>query len=441
MAAKHFAALALVPLAVSASLPHFAAAAAALLPPPGAPSQRERMATAVAPPLHLTPRDPPPGGWPNWTATWIFNNMTTVHDANCLDGSPPLYYVSPGFGDGADKWQLHHVGGAWCSDAQGCMGWWGWVNTLTFPATMPAYNAATASYAYFDRTAPTNSMWNWNYAFLHYCDGYSFVSDAPTVQVGNQSVWFRGHAISQAIRQDLLLNKGMDRATDVVVGGCSAGGMAVLLQCDAWADSIRQSNAATKTRCLADSGWFPWAPPETPNGDGFNEAWIGGYERMMNDANITEILSPDCVAKYANNGSFTWTCVMAEVNSLYTKTPMFVYQSQFDGFQIPIMEHCDNAPYCTPDNITWWGKNLVVEPITRWLASQNAVAANSVAFVDSCGHHCGDGQEFGVIKSWNRGNKTAAEVFGQWLDDPASVAGLWIQNTTFPCVGCCNNTA
>lgn len=120
---------------------------------------------------------------------------------------------------------------------------------------------------------------------------------------------------------------------------------------------------------------------------------------------------------------------------------MFVYQSQFDGFQIPIMEHCDNAPYCTDANITWWGKNLVIDPISRWLASPNAVAANSVAFVDSCGHHCGEGQEFGVIKSWNRGNKTAAEVFGQWLDDPASVAGLWIQNTTFPCVGCCNNTA
>ena len=289
------------------------------------------------------------------------------------------------------------------------------------------------------RASPTPTQWN--YAFLHYCDGYSFVSDAPAVPVGNVTVHFRGHAISQAMRADMLIAKGMGAATDVVVGGCSAGGMAVFLQCDAWADSIHAVNPATKTRCLADSGWFPWAPPETPNGDGFNEAWIGGYERMLNDANISEVYPPDCVARFTQNESFVWSCGMAEVNALYTKTPMFVYQSQFDGFQIPIMEHCDNAPYCTDANITGWGKNLVVEPISRWLASPNAVAANSVAFVDSCGHHCGEGQEFGVIKSWNRGNLTAAEVFGIWLENPASVAGLWIQNTTFPCVGCCNNTA
>jgi len=134
-----------------------AAAAAALAP---GRAGGARFAEAVAPPAHIAPRDPPPGGWPNWTATWIFPNSTLVQDATCLDGSPPLYYVSPGFGDGAAKWQIHHVGGAWCSDAQGCMNWWGWVDTLTFPATMPAYNAATSSYAYFDRTAPTNSMWN-----------------------------------------------------------------------------------------------------------------------------------------------------------------------------------------------------------------------------------------------------------------------------------------
>ena len=72
-------------------------------------------------------------------------------------------------------------------------------------------------------------------------------------------------------------------------------------------------NAATKTRCLADSGWFPWVPPDAPNGDGFNVEWIAGYQRMLNDANISEVFPPDCVAQYAANSSFTWICVMAEV--------------------------------------------------------------------------------------------------------------------------------
>jgi hypothetical protein len=249
--------------------------------------------------------------------------------------------------------------------------------------------------------------------------------------VGNTSVWFRGHAISLAIREDLLVRQGMSRATDVVVGGCSAGGMAAQLQCDSWADSVRALNPATKTRCLMDAGWFPWAPPETPNGDGFNDAWLSGYDRMVNHDNSA--LHPDCVA--AQNSTSTWLCLMAEVNAPYIKTPMFVFQSQFDGFQIPIMEHCSNMP-CTNDNITWWGQNLVIDPINQWLQSPNAVASNSVAFITSCGHHCGDGPWFGSLQSWNRGNLTAAKVFGQWLTDPASVAGMWIQNSTFPCTSC-----
>jgi len=114
-----------------------------------------------------SPNPPPPGGYPGWNASWIFKNMTTVDNAVCLDGSPPLYWLSPGFGDGADKWQMHHVGGAWCTDPAGCMNWWGWGNTLLEPAYLPPINPQTQSYQYFNRSHPDNAMWNWNYVFMH----------------------------------------------------------------------------------------------------------------------------------------------------------------------------------------------------------------------------------------------------------------------------------
>ena len=204
---------------------------------------------------------PPPGGYPPWTAVRLWPNMTSVENAVCLDGSPPLYYVSPGWGDGADKWQIHHEGGAWCGGAADCLNWWGFRSTLVDPDTLPS--DANANTGYFNRTEPQNSMANWNYVFIRYCDGWSFASNRaePTVlPVTNASgsfnvtMHFRGLAVLEAVRRDLIKN-GMGAATDVVVGGCSAGGLAVFLHCDEWADALHAVAPTMNVVCLADSGW------------------------------------------------------------------------------------------------------------------------------------------------------------------------------------------
>ena len=103
-----------------------------------------------------------------------------------------------------------------------------------------------------------------------YCDGWSFSGnvDAPQTAtvtnrssktVSNVTVWLRGRVVLDAVIDDLLGVRGMRMATDVVVGGCSAGGMAVYLNCDHWADRIRIAaeamgkNKTPKVVCLADA--------------------------------------------------------------------------------------------------------------------------------------------------------------------------------------------
>ena len=91
---------------------------------------------------------------------------------------------------------------------------------------------------YFNRSLETNPMKNWNYIFIRYCDGWSFAGNVEEPQVAtvtnhstkvtsNVTVWLRGRAILDAVIADLLTTRGMQTATSVVVGGCSAGGMAV----------------------------------------------------------------------------------------------------------------------------------------------------------------------------------------------------------------------
>ena len=95
----------------------------------------------------------------------------------------------------------------------------------------------------------------------------------------------------------------MQAATNVVVGGCFADGMAVCLNCDHWADQIANVYAKTNVVCHADSGWFLLIPTtlSCPNGcfDGvnfpsswFNGVWKNGYEGH----NASLSMHPACLA-------------------------------------------------------------------------------------------------------------------------------------------------
>lgn len=68
---------------------------------------------------------------------------------------------------------------------------------------------------------------------------------------------YRGKEIVDAIMKDLLENRGLANATDVVIAGSSAGGLATFLHCDKWANSINlASRGKTKVVCSPDSGYF-----------------------------------------------------------------------------------------------------------------------------------------------------------------------------------------
>jgi len=64
---------------------------------------------------------------------------------------------------------------------------------------------------------------------------------------------YRGKAIREATLASLTASYGFGKATDVVVGGCSAGAAAVYLNIDAIAHA---APLGAKVRGMPDSGWF-----------------------------------------------------------------------------------------------------------------------------------------------------------------------------------------
>ena len=88
---------------------------------------------------------------------------------------------------------------------------------------------------YFSNDPAQNpQMWNWTKIYLPYCDGGSQTGDvaAPIPIPGHDPIFFRGHRILRAVQSALMQTWGLGAATDVVISGCSAGGLSVFLHAD-----------------------------------------------------------------------------------------------------------------------------------------------------------------------------------------------------------------
>ncbi|XP_057964569.1 pectin acetylesterase 8-like isoform X2 [Malania oleifera] len=148
--------------------------------------------------------------------------------AVCLDGSPPAYHLDKGFGAGADNWLVHIEGGGWCNDVTDCL-----TRKSTRLGSSKEMLKSIAFTGILSKEKKFNpDFYNWNRIKIRYCDGASFTGDVEEVDPAT-NLHFRGARIIPAVLEDLLA-KGMKNATNAVLSGCSAGGLASILHCDSF---------------------------------------------------------------------------------------------------------------------------------------------------------------------------------------------------------------
>lgn len=207
----------------------------------------------------------------------------------CLDGSPPGYYMRAGSGNGTNKWVLHLMGGGWCTTLADCYN-----RSFTIFGSSKEWPESYELFGIFsDKPAVNPDFYNWNVVFMMYCDGGSFAGDKykssmfhrkcihslfhagrsqthirasnfitgnlwnisctiPGLYVRN---WFyapteflyRGYRNLKALIHHLNLEKGLNRATDVILTGCSgmkfnstmtATTALFLFMCSRWTGSV-----------------------------------------------------------------------------------------------------------------------------------------------------------------------------------------------------------
>ena len=326
--------------------------------------------------------------------------------AVCLDGSPSAYYTAPGTEEG--KVYIHAEGGGWCAPGLNCLqrassplG-----SSTSYPPTM------TFQGGYLSNDPTQNPlMHSWTKVYLKYCDGSSQTSnlEAPS-PVGNSTIFYRGHRILLAMQAQLKATV-LAAATDVVISGCSAGGLSTFLHADEWRAALPPS---TRVTALPDSGYFL----------NHNETTNGGYGGLMRliVREMNSTLPAACIA--ANSGDPA-ACIFAETVAATLATPTFALQGKYDAWQVGP----GDAGLSVNDTagVNAWGALL-----SSRMRATLLMQPQHGAFLDSCFHHCGGFDAF-LVDGF-----TQATAHAAWYGGGAR--RLFNQSEAYPCAACCTGS-
>lgn len=234
--------------------------------------------------------------------------------AVCLDGSSPAYQFDKGLGKGVNNWLVHLEGGGWCDSIETCR------QRMTGPKGSSKHMLKRNFTAILSNNKELNpNFYNWNRIFVRYCDGSSFTGDVEDVDP-DFKIHFRGARIFDAIMEELL-TKGMKNASNALLSGCSAGGLASILHCDKFRDMLPMR---TKVKCLSDAGYFIHI--KDASGAYHFEAKFDNIVKLHGSA---KYLPPYCTSKMKHGLCFYPQYVAPKI-----RTPLFVINSAYDTFQV-----------------------------------------------------------------------------------------------------------
>lgn len=229
-------------------------------------------------------------------------------------------------------------------------------------------------------------FYSWNHAYFQYCDGASFSGNAKQV-VNGTLLHYKGRAILDALMKELF-NRGIGTATDVLITGCSAGGLSTFLH----ADQIAEMLPPTATvKALPGSGYFL----NHDNLDG-QPVYIKQMENVFYFQNCLEGVNRQCVL---HSPLQPHLCIFAPHTYPYIKTPLMILNSFDDAWQmgnvlgidVPSFSPCvNNGPNsCNQteiNSVNAFSRNLVVSVTKSPTFSQ----PGNAVFLYSCWSHCND---------------------------------------------------
>lgn len=405
--------------------------------------------------------------------------------AMCLDGSPASFYVrqAPKTSPNASKWVLHFQGGHQCevhesnSTVKSCHRR---AQTEFGSSRFDEKKYDLGSTPIMSSRASLSPTWHdWNVVMLRYCDGMNWiVTLQESVDLsGMDPLFFRGGKNVEAIVDTLLHSHGMDMASDVIVYGCSAGGVGAIVH----ADRIRAmlSNSSFYA-VISDGAYLPdfSHQPGHKNEDVFSDSallsrlsyflWplqfrenaldlVGESPSHENkyvpsayyrdDPLVKRYVDPACVASLTER--FSWEAVAVYLCHVpyyaipHVTAPLFILTSKHDTTWLPFVSVSNPVYLWMSQLVTNKIGHHVGESLLQRVSEHDRRHPDSPlgVVIDSCAHHC---DWWGKIRFSD--GRTNADTFADWYQETrewwegeSGVAPKvrLTQNRSFPCESCC----
>lgn len=363
-------------------------------------------------------------------------DITVLRDAAtkgavCLDGSPPAYNLHRGFGSGANRWLINMEGGGWCHNITSCLK----RAHSHLGSSLYMGQKLVFSGILTDNQSLNPDFYNWNRVAVRYCDGSSFTGDVEEVNQVTK-LRFRGQRIWQAIMEDLLA-KGMDKAEQALLTGCSAGGLTTFLHCDEFRDLLPETAIV---KCMPDAGFF------TDVKDISGGSYIRSYfNEIVTLQGSSKNLPRACTTKMDLNSSL---CFFPQYLIQSIKTPLFVLNAAYDSWQIKnILAPSEADPYnhwqlckLNVQNCTPWQLKIMQGFRYSMLSALKPVRRSRTEglFINSCYAHC----QTNLQSLWHAPDsprlysRTIAEAAGDWFFNRTVVKYI---DCPYPCDSTCHN--
>lgn len=352
-----------------------------------------------------------------------------VEGAVCLDGTLPGYHLDRGFGSGSNSWLIHLEGGGWCNNLISCA----MRKKTHLGSSLYMERQIIFSGILSNKPSENPDFYNWNRVKVRYCDGASYFGDVED-EIQEYNIYFRGQRIWQAIMHDLLV-KGMDKADQGLLSGCSAGGLASFLHCDNFKELFSRH---AKVKCLGDAGLF--MDMKDISGAYHIRSF---YNEVVTTQGIVNRLPKSCTSRMDP----TW-CFFPQYFLPYIQTPVFVLNPAYDSWQIQNIlapsvadphghwQKCKlNIKECTPSQLA-----TLQDLRTRMLNALQVFngSRSGGMFINSCFTHCQTEMQVTWFSaaSPRLNNKTIAEVVGDWYFDRKVAREI---DCPYPCDSSCHN--
>ena len=248
--------------------------------------------------------------------------------ARCLDGSVSGYYLEKAVDPSTElKWVLYLNGGGECDSKEGC---YSHLQSELGSSDYFKSNYSDSSSWYFaSGYCPYNpSFCTWNHVNVPYCsqDLHSGTREEATAETWD--LFFAGHLIIESIL-DELDHMGLEKATDIILTGVSAGGLGTYMNIDYIKD--RYPNARVTAATIA--GYYFYATyyegtnhtnPEDNIADFTTDGMVNLYELYQS------YVDESCAKAMQSSSMHPSACMMANYSLPYLKSDIFAVQSLTD---------------------------------------------------------------------------------------------------------------